>query len=372
MTNRFPRLKRFAGLAIIAAIWGGLLGLIGFFGFAYAIYADLKSPDRSHLTTSNYGGFLAVNLYRTLFAPWWPGEHGGEFDPELVYVPKPGVSLFREPYADVLVTITRERTRAQPTPGLDEIRPGLVVLAGDSFTFGLGVNDHETFSALLQTRYHHHTINTGVPSYGTARELMRLRHDGLLAKASVVIIQFHPNDTEENRFFLEHDDHFVMPQTRARWEQMAAYRPLELSYGHVIGGTVRYLYGRATAVGLRGLGREIIARYSAHGRRGTGTPAEAEAMADDFLAVLERFPELKNKRIIVTEMNEYGLNTGFLTAIKTKCVDRPNIHIVSLRFEAADYFRFHVHLNARGHQKAAEQLDHALGALVAPTAAARK
>ena len=68
MTNRFPRLKRFAGLAIIAAIWGGLLGLIGFFGFAYAIYADLKSPDRSHLTTSNYGGFLAVNLYRTLFA----------------------------------------------------------------------------------------------------------------------------------------------------------------------------------------------------------------------------------------------------------------------------------------------------------------
>jgi hypothetical protein len=361
-----PRLKRFFGFAIIAGIWSALLGLLGLFGFAYAIYADLKSPERSHLTANNYGGFLAVNLYRTRFAPWWPGEHGGEFDPELVYVPKPGVSLFHEPYNDVLVTITPDRTRAQPESAPDKLQPGLVVLTGDSFTFGLGVNDHETFSALLQTRYHRRTINTGVPSYGTARELMRLRRNGLLAKASVVIIQFHPNDTEENRFFLEHGDHFVMPQTKSRWEQMSAYRPVELTYGHVLGGIRTYLGQKVATVGVRGLCREVIARYSRHGRLGTSTPGEGKAMADDFLAVLDRFPELTDKPVIVTEMGDFGADTGFLAELKAKSIERPNLHPVSLQFELGDYFRYHVHLNPRGHQRAAEQLDRALRALDQP------
>jgi lysophospholipase L1-like esterase len=361
MLRRYPRLGRFIGFAVIVGIWTCLLGLLGYFAFTFAIYADLKSPDHSRLTANNYGGFLAVHLYRTRFAPWWPGDHGGESDPELVFVPKPGVSMFHEPYADVLVTITPERMRAQPAYSPDEAHSRLVVMMGDSVTFGLGVSDNETFSALLQTRYHRHTINTGVPSYATARELIRLRRAGLLAKASVLVIQFHVNDTEENRFFLEHGDHFVMPQTEAIWQMMTAYRPLRLSYGQVIGGVTSYLHERLRKVGVRGLGREIIVRYSHHGR--LASPSGGDAMATDFIAVLDRFPELTDKQIIVTEMPENGISTGFLEALRTKCGNRPNIHPVSLQLGPDDFFRYHVHLNAKGHQKVAAQLDRALSAL---------
>lgn len=358
MPFRLPRLKRFLGFAIIAAIWAGFLGLAGFFALTYAVYADLKSPNRSHLTHGTYGEFLAAAMYRSLFGPWWPGENGGEFDAQLIYVPKPGVNRFRGPEFDVQVLTTPERMRAQPTPDLEKMRSGLVVVAGDSFTFGLGVNDAETYSALLQTRYHHRTVNTGVSSYGTARELTRLRREGLLPKASVVIIQYCTNDVGENRFFLSQGgDQFVTPETKANWERMAAYQPIELSYARVLGGVTKYLRRRVAAVGVSGLWQEI-----AHERHPPRRLYEnrIEGMADDFLAVLDRFAELEGKPIIVTELNDHGVTTGFLSALKTKCADRPNIRIVPLQFEPGDHFRFNVHLNASGHQKAAEQLDRAL------------
>jgi hypothetical protein len=54
--------------------------------------------------------------------------------------------------------------RAQPPPVDDLATRELVVVTGDSFAMGWGVNDAETFSAVLQERYHHRTTNAGVSS----------------------------------------------------------------------------------------------------------------------------------------------------------------------------------------------------------------
>jgi len=77
-----------------------------------------------------------------------------------------------------------------------------IVIAGDSFALGWGVNQDETFSRLLAMKTGLKTLNTAVPSYGTVREMLMLK----LADRSrlrCLIIQYCNDDYDENlRFHL--------------------------------------------------------------------------------------------------------------------------------------------------------------------------
>jgi hypothetical protein len=86
-----------------------------------------------------------------------------------------------------------------------------VLVLGDSFTYGIGVADEETFSARLEAldpRFE--VLNTGVNGYGTAQELLLLRDQGLALRPDVVVLVFFWNDVGNNyvrtfpRFGLEH------------------------------------------------------------------------------------------------------------------------------------------------------------------------
>lgn len=82
-----------------------------------------------------------------------------------------------------------------------------VVCLGDSFTWGYGVQEHETYPARLQdllaARYPKadvQVVNAGVPGYGTADELRFLRSRKELLDPDLVILQFlADNDFTENR-----------------------------------------------------------------------------------------------------------------------------------------------------------------------------
>ncbi|MEX2207632.1 MAG: SGNH/GDSL hydrolase family protein [Myxococcota bacterium] len=74
-----------------------------------------------------------------------------------------------------------------------------VLVLGDSFTYGIGVADDETFSARLEAldpRYE--VLNTGVNGYGTAQELLLLRDQGLALRPDVVVVVFFWNDVGNN------------------------------------------------------------------------------------------------------------------------------------------------------------------------------
>jgi hypothetical protein len=62
---------------------------------------------------------------------------------------------------------------AWPAPGRAR-----VVMLGDSITFGHGVGDDETFSAVLSRDPDVEAVNLGVPGYGTDQELIRLEREG--------------------------------------------------------------------------------------------------------------------------------------------------------------------------------------------------
>ena len=105
-----------------------------------------------------------------------------------------------------------------------------VVMLGDSITFGVGVTDAETFSALLEERSERfEVINLAVEGYGTDQELIRLEREGLAYRPAVVILNFcvandlvnnagsapKPYFTLEGGALRRHDAHMRLPWWRA-------------------------------------------------------------------------------------------------------------------------------------------------------------
>jgi len=77
-----------------------------------------------------------------------------------------------------------------------------VIVLGDSATLGHGVEDHETFSAILadgmMSRRPIEVINMGVSGFGTAEELVQLQHIGWKYEPDLVVLAYFPNDPYNN------------------------------------------------------------------------------------------------------------------------------------------------------------------------------
>lgn len=79
-----------------------------------------------------------------------------------------------------------------------------ILVLGDSFAFGLGVKDDETFAYKLEELFQKagekvEVINMGVNGYGTDQELLLLKDEGKKYHPDIVVCQlFVGNDLEEN------------------------------------------------------------------------------------------------------------------------------------------------------------------------------
>src|SRR6056300_1149169 len=116
----------------------------------------------------------------------------------LKYVPKNGVCEFNN---------TEFRTQLNFTKnGRDQLNKitikESIAFLGDSVTMGWGVNDHQTFSNIVESDTKIKTYNLGVSSYGTYRELLRLKQNENFKDIKKIFIQYHRNDIDENKYYL--------------------------------------------------------------------------------------------------------------------------------------------------------------------------
>jgi lysophospholipase L1-like esterase len=86
---------------------------------------------------------------------------------------------------------------AAKPPGTERI-----LVLGDSFAFGWGVEDAETFSAVLESQLraagvHAQVIDAGVPGYSTAQHLIFLRERGFALDPDLILIAECGNDIDE-------------------------------------------------------------------------------------------------------------------------------------------------------------------------------
>lgn len=109
-----------------------------------------------------------------------------------------------------------------------------IVLLGDSFAMGCGVNLEDTFSEQMRkfieaSGVNSEVVNLGVPSYGNAEELVVLQEEGLKYKPDLVLLAWHPSDNAENvhtNLFGLEDGHLI----RKNKEYMPAARISEFLF----------------------------------------------------------------------------------------------------------------------------------------------
>jgi hypothetical protein len=80
--------------------------------------------------------------------------------------------------------------------------PNVVVL-GDSYSFGNGVDDGEEYPAVLAAllRGRANVVNLGVPGYGLTQEIRLFYEFGQAYDPAIVVVQFSENDPDDNLFY---------------------------------------------------------------------------------------------------------------------------------------------------------------------------
>jgi len=168
------KLRVFRALACSLALFGGL-GLAEWVLRSRA--AKISASDRLEAGMVQYDAALGWKL-----SPGWKGSH-------------------THPDFSATYSINALGLRGD-TPALSERNQDrLSIIVGDSFTFGLGVNDNETFAHLMQaasppgSRF----LNAAIPGYSTDQQALLLEQKLLgLKPARVLLVVYLGNDFFDN------------------------------------------------------------------------------------------------------------------------------------------------------------------------------
>ncbi len=273
--------------------------------FEGAIALTLKHPDvLRHAPPKLLEAFRSVNgrFYRSVV------QAEAEFmlyDPELGYTLKP-TAAFTHANSEY---VTRYRTNRLGLRDSDEaLRGPEVVVLGDSFAMGWGVAQDRTFPKTLERLSGLRTLNAGVSSYGTVRELKLLdRIDTSAMK--YLVIQYCDNDYEENgRFYLAGNNLIVSSPERYQHERDVYERAR------------RYFFGKYLVALFRpGLiaERDDVADQAAPGH-------VSESPAGLFLNALLHAgrKNLQNVRILLFELRAFARNSpDFIESVQRERKD---------------------------------------------------
>lgn len=136
---------------------------------------------------------LSVRIGTHSLGVWGSKESGDYFvtDPFIGRLPRAGVSL-RHPNG-FTITIGENGTRSNGAAA--GTSPGPVTLAvGDSFAFGDGVDDQDTWPAVLEQLTGQRVVNAAVPGFGLDQAVLRAERLAAVYAPMRIIVSFIPHD----------------------------------------------------------------------------------------------------------------------------------------------------------------------------------
>ena len=161
----------------------------GFLAWSRSSTAAARHPLTSRLSRIMYLRFCVMPQL---------SRECSEFDPELLYRLRPGGCRFENEEYETTIGVNSLGVRGTEA---ELVAPEIIVL-GDSYSMGWGVDDDQTYAAVLARRTGRRTLNLAIASYGTARQMAMLgRVDR--SRAGTIILQYCTNDLEENRDYVE-------------------------------------------------------------------------------------------------------------------------------------------------------------------------
>ena len=265
------------------------------------------------------------------------------YDPGLFYTLKPGACRFQAREFDVEVRVNSAGLRDDE----ESLEAPEVIVAGDSFAMGWGVQQDEAFPQAIAKASGLRVLNAGVPSYGTVRE-MRLLDRLDTSRLRWLLIQYDDNDEPENQAYFEAQNQLVIhPEgTYARDVRRDASR-----HG--------YWFGKTSFEILHG----ILEPEPLPAAAEVTPKEEARYFANALIHATRR--DLSSVRIIVFELQPYRVSqSAFETALMREISlagHKPYIRGMQLLdlhgvVGPEDYYVLDDHLRAQGHAKLARLL----------------
>lgn len=147
---------------------------------------------------------LFAEIFLRLFHPqamMWPRlqfspEYSVKMPPDTVMVNgMPGEWKF-------IYTVNADGYRGKAVPITNVYDKDNIVILGDSYSFGLGVNDGEEFPAIMSDKLQssHNIVNLGSAGWGLGQQIRRYFEFGQLFKPKTVILQYSANDVPDNLY----------------------------------------------------------------------------------------------------------------------------------------------------------------------------
>lgn len=180
-------------------------------------------------------------------------------------------------------------------------RPVVVVL-GDSYTFGVGVDDGQEYAQALRGRLagRYDVVNLGVEGWGLTQEIRRFYELGQLYLPSVVVLQFCSNDPSDNLLnpvTAVQDGRFVFRPTSSRFDGLKRYLSASLLQKSQI-------YNLLRDVGYNlPRGRELAAQM----RVGASPATPAAAAGTAYAAPPDEANHIQLLRVFAADLQRRGI-----------------------------------------------------------------
>jgi len=197
---------------------------------------------------------------------------------------------------------------------------------------GWGVNDDETFAALLERKLGKKVYNLAVSGFATKRELERLRISNLLEKVDIIIIQYSNNDYHENLSSINKIN--SVEENKKKFSQIAS---TEMSFFERLQKGIRYSF--------------TIPFHLIKNKKNNLDWYEHE---ESFYAIIKEYNVLNKKKLIVIYSN--GLDQNFKNFPDKISAKFPNLQYINIPYSKDDFFLVDGHLNIKGHKKVADIL----------------
>jgi len=268
-----------------------------------------------------------------------------QYDPALTYKLKPGTCTISYKEFTVKYDVNKFGLRDDDS---SLVRPDVIVL-GDSFAMGWGVDQDKIFSSLLENNTKFKVLNAGMSSYGTARESILLNQLDT-SNLKYLVVQYCSNDIRENKRFT--DNNFKLDiSSEEKYDKRVLKHVTRRRY-KLFDFTARLL--RSISRGIRGKGPRIPI-----------VNAEQEYL--NYLNILDDIAKKldSNVKIVTFEMNSYNRNDSVLDLkikemLKTEqfahLKDRVITFDASKLLDDSNYFILDDHINESGHSKIADEI----------------
>jgi lysophospholipase L1-like esterase len=148
--------------------------------------------------------FLLAEGVARLFFPEWAPRTGRlaqfwQYDPMYGWAHVPGTKGIFDSFGIHSSVTINERGLRGPVIPHERTGRARVLMVGDSYVWGYGVNDDETAAAVLGRMIPGlEVINMGVSGYSTDQELLMYREEGYKYHADDVVLVFSTNDVAGN------------------------------------------------------------------------------------------------------------------------------------------------------------------------------